>query len=115
MRVLLGYGELAVMRDAGWARTNGVRFVNEDAKAALVVLGTVRWNLVRPDGSARPITTDEVARLDEDSVDWLYEALEPAIRRRPLPNVTSGRSPDGSPASPSPIPTTPTATASTTT
>lgn len=98
VRERLGYGELATFRAAGWARSSGAFFVNEDAKAALIVLGTVRWSLVLPNGKPRPITTAEVELLDEPTIDWLYKALEPAIRQEPLPNGSGDPSPDGSPA-----------------
>lgn len=99
VRFRLGYGELATMRNAGWVRSAGAVFSAEDSKIALLALGVVRWNLVLPDGSPREVSQDEIERLDEDTVDWLWEALQPAIARRPLPNAFGAPLPAGSQAS----------------
>jgi hypothetical protein len=99
VRTKLGYGELAIFRQAGWLRSRGQVFSTEDAKASLLALGVTSWNLVRPDGSARPISTAEVERLDEDTVEWLYAELQPAITRNPLPNPSGAHSPGGRRAS----------------
>lgn len=99
VRIKLGYGELAIFRQAGWVRSGGAIFSNEDAKASLIALGVVRWNLVRPDGAARPVTTDEIERLDEATVEWLFDALQSAIRQESLPNPSGARSPGGRRAS----------------
>ena len=95
VRTRLGYGELALFRQAGYLRSKGVVFSNEDAKAALLALGVRNWNLVRPDGSARPVSSQEIALLDEDTVEWLFTELQPAIARKPLPNGSGAPSPDG--------------------
>ncbi len=96
VRERLGYGELAAMRAAGWERSAGAVFSNEDAKIALLTLGVVRWNLVLPDGKPREVSQAEIELLDEDSVDFLWDALQPAIARKPLPNVSGAHSPSGS-------------------
>lgn len=99
VRLKLGYGELAIFRQAGWVRSKGAVFSNEDAKATVLALGVKRWNLVLPDGSGRNVTTQEIERLDEETVEWLYTALLPAIARVPLPNASGAPSPDGGPGS----------------
>lgn len=95
VRIKLGYGELAIFRQAGYLRSQGIVFSNEDAKASLLGLGVVRWNLATPDGSARPVSSDEIERLDEDTVEWLFRELQPAISRTVLPNPSGVRSPGG--------------------
>lgn len=95
VRVKLGYGELAIFRQAGWIRSKGQVFSNEDAKAALLALGVRSWNLINPDGSSRKVSSEEIERLDEDTVDWLFSELQPAIKRDPLPNQSGAPSPGG--------------------
>lgn len=95
IRVKLGYGELAIVRDALWRRSKGQYPSTEDSKMALLALGVTRWNLVLPDGSARPVSTEEIARLDENTIEWLHAELLPAIKREPLPNGSADRSPGG--------------------
>jgi hypothetical protein len=91
----------------------------EAAHQVMVLLGVRSWTLVRPDGSARPINPEEVARLDELTiigrsgpdpgqplakglVDYLDEAMEP---EDPLPNPSGAPSPDGPSESASPTQT----------
>src|SRR5262245_19218144 len=69
VRVRLGYGELAIFRQAGWVRSKGEVFSHEDAKAALLTLGVRGWNLALPDGTARPVDTKQISLLDEDAVE----------------------------------------------
>jgi hypothetical protein len=95
VRVKLGYGELAIIRDALWRRSKGAYPSAEDSNVALITLGVVRWNLTLPDGSARKVTQEEVERLDEDSIDWLKNELLPAVKRDPLPNPSADRSRGG--------------------
>lgn len=106
VRVRLGYGEIATMRAAGWTRSRGAVFSPEDSKVALIVLGVRRWNLVLPDGSERPLSQAQVELLDEETVDWLFRELSPAVARDPLPNPSADRSPAGRSESAGPTRTT---------
>ena len=99
VREAFGYGEKAIYRQAGWLRSKGQVFSEEDAKIAILSLGVKRWNLVRPDGSARPVTSDEISLLDEATLEWLYAELRPALATNPLPNASGARSSDGPSAS----------------
>lgn len=112
---MLGFGERGIFRNAGWQRSGGQFFSNEDAKAALIQLGTVRWTLTLPGGAARPINEASVALLDEGTVNKLWVALEPAIRDAPLPNESGAPSQGGTQESASSTPTTPVQSSSTTT
>lgn len=107
-----GFGAKGKIRQA--ARSLG----QEAAYQVGVKLGVKSWTLVKPDGAARPITTDEIAALDERAfTGWEHPdgtvqegfmhvvdaLLEP---EDPLPNVSGAPSPDGRQASASPTPTT---------
>jgi hypothetical protein len=95
--VRFGYGEKAKIRQVG--RMGGI----EQLKLMAVLLGVKRWNLVLPNGSARPIDAEQIARLDEDTIDALFDtggALDDAFAvRADLPKASSGPSPSGSPGS----------------
>lgn len=99
VRERLAYAELAIFREAGWRRSGGATFSNEDAKMALLTLGVKAWTLTLPDGSPRPVDADQVGLLDEATVDLLWTALAPAVRADPLPKGSAGRSPAGTRAS----------------
>ena len=104
------------------ARTLGT----EAGYQVAIVLGVKSWTLVRPDGSARPITGEEIAALDEMTVvgregpggeivqEGLMHALAPLLDPEdPLPNGSAAPSPAGQSESGSPartIPPPPTST-----
>ncbi len=112
--VRFGFGALGRIRQA--SRTMGP----EAGYQTAIVLGVKRWTFVLPDGSARPITYEQVALLDEATVTgtegevpgsvlqaglmtYLSDAIEP---EDPLPNGSGAPSPDGRSESASPVPTT---------
>lgn len=105
---LFGYGERGRIRQAG--RMGGT----EAFKIAAIALGVKRWNLVLPDGSARPIDPVQIALLDEGTVDALVRELDDAFADDPLPNASGAPSADGPSASASPTPPTPAPTSTTT-
>jgi hypothetical protein len=111
IRVHLGYGEISKFRQA--ARLGGI----EQGKLMLILLGVTRWNLVLPNGSARPVDAVQVSRLDEAIVDVLCsdEHLGASFGEETLPNGSGDPSPDGSPASDIPTLTTPEPLSSTST
>lgn len=117
-----GYGERGRIRQT--ARTAGV----EAGYQLAILLGTKSWTLVLPDGSARPITSAQIALLDEATIagvedklgmlvqDGLMQALAPALDPDdPLPNAPGAPSPDGRSESASPTQTTETPPSSTST
>lgn len=65
---MFGYGERAEIRQA--TRLGGV----EAGYMKAILLGVKRWNLVLPDGSARPIDATQIAQLDEATVERLMGA-----------------------------------------
>lgn len=102
--VRLGYGAKGAVREA--TRRGGI-----EAGHLVLILRAVRsWNLVVPDGSARPLDGQQVELLDDQTVQWLLEELDQAWEDDALPNASSAPSPDGSPGSAGPIQTTPTTT-----
>lgn len=120
-----GFGEKGRIRQAG--RTLGI----EASYQVMILLGTKSWTLVLPDGSARPIDSDQVSRLDEiivlgeeDDLGELrtpgfMQALLPAMQagepEAPLPNASGAPSSDGRSGSASPTQTTTTSPNSTST
>jgi hypothetical protein len=106
---LFSYGDRAVIWQAG--RLGGV-----EAGIQMSILKGVRsWTLALPDGKPRPITAEQIARLDEGTVNALTKsgALNDAFRLDPLPKGPGARSLNGSRASAGSIPTIPTPTSST--
>ena len=119
----LSFAEKGRVRQAG-------RIAGQEAAMQVAILIAVRsWTLVLPDGSARPITAEEIARLDELTVsgyehpvtgDVVQEGLLHAIDRLldpedPLPNGSGAPSPDGPQESATPTQTTPAPPSSTST
>lgn len=107
-----GYGELAEIYQA--TRALG----KERGYLVAILLGVKRWNLVLPDGTARPIDALQVARLRKADIDRFLadDVLGDAFEEDDeLPNPSGDPSPDGSPASSSPTPTTPEPPSSTST
>ena len=107
--VLFGYGERAAIRQAG--RQGGP----EAFKVEMLVRGIRRWNLVLPDGSARPLDRVQLEMLDEGTVDRLVELLDGAFAEDPLPNESGVPSPDGVSERDTPTQTTPPPESSTST
>lgn len=109
--VRFGYGERGRIRQV--TRVSGV----EAGYQVAILLGVKRWNLVLPDGSARDVDAEQIARLDETTVNRLLddELLGAAFEDEPLPKGPGDPSPSGSPESDSPTPTTPAPTSSTST
>lgn len=109
--VLFGYGERGQIRQA--TRRAGL----EAGYQLAILLGVKRWNLVLPDGSAREVDAEQVARLDEATVDRLLsdELLGVAFEESELPLASAAPSPDGSQGSGTQTPTTPTTSPSTST
>lgn len=87
---LFGYGDRGAIRQAG--RLGGP----EAFKLMAILRGVKAWNLVLPDGKARPIDVAQLERLDEGTVDWLIRELDPAFDEDPLPKRRSDRSRSGS-------------------
>lgn len=115
---LFGYGERARIRQAG--RLGGI----EQSYLMAILLGVKRWNLVMPDGSAREIDSEQVARLDETTVlrllglnagDGGDQMLGDAFAEDELPLASAAPSPSGSQESGTPTPTTQTPPSSTST
>lgn len=104
---LFSYAERGLIRQAG--RLGG----GEAFNLSSIARGTKAWTLVLPDGSPRPITTQEVNRLDERTVNILIEALDDAFAEDPLPNESGAPSPSGSQESATSTQTSPTPTSST--
>lgn len=99
----LGFGEKGRVRQAG-------RLAGHDAALQVAILIAVKsWTLVLPDGSARAITAEEIARLDELTVsgyehpvtgdvvqEGLLHAVSPLLDPEdPLPNGSGAPSPAG--------------------
>jgi hypothetical protein len=108
----------------GRIRHAGRQFGVEAGFQVAILLGVKSWTLVRPDGSARPITAEEVARLDEATVTGidalgvagLMQGLGPLMEPDdPLPNPSGAPSSAGRSESASPTQTTPTPATSTST
>lgn len=98
---LLGYGDRGTIRQA--SRLGGI----EAGFQMLILLGVRSWTLTLPDGKERPITAEEVALLDEGTVDFLVGELGDALDEKPIPKASGGRSPSGRRAKRSSIPTIP--------
>lgn len=105
---LFSYAERGLIRQAG--RLGGV----EAFYLTTIARGVKSWTFVLPDGSPRPVTIEEVNRLDEGTVDVLIAALDDAFAEDPLPNESGAPSPSGSPGSATSTQTTPTPISSTT-
>jgi hypothetical protein len=101
----LGYGIKGAVREA--TRRQGL----EAGQLVLVLRGVRSWNLVLDDGTPRPLDATEVQLLDDATVQWLLDALDPAWEANPpLPNAPSAPSPAGSSESAGPTPTSPSPT-----
>lgn len=126
VRVLaqLGYGDRA--RIAVATRSGGV----EAGYMMTVLVGVKEWNLVLPDGSPRPITLEQIGRLDAVTLlgrttgrgkaeQVVYRGilicLDPAWADDPLPNGSGAPSADGSSGRDTPTQTTSEPPSSTTT
>lgn len=111
LRVQFGYGEIGRIRQAGR------QFGPEALFQAAILVGVVRWNLVKADGSVREVSAAEVALLSEPVVDRLVsdEGLGGSYGEEALPNPSGAPSPSGSQASASPTQTTPEPPSSTST
>jgi hypothetical protein len=98
----LGYGAKGDITTAGWLAGKGIVFDGMAARRKFIELGVVSWNLLGPD--ARPVTPSalSIARLDEETIDTLADAMDGALNREPLPNVSGAPSAASSPASASP-------------
>lgn len=86
---LLGYGDRGSIRQA--TRLAGI----EAGFQMLILLGVSSWTLTLPDGKERPVTAEEIALLDEGTVDFLVRELGPALDEKPIPKVSGGPSPNG--------------------
>lgn len=113
-----GYGERGRIRQA--TRSGGI----EAGYQLAILLGVKRWNLVLPDGSARPVDVEQVARLDEPTVGRILglgiaegedEMLGEAFGDDDLPLASAAPLLNGSQESGTPTPTTPTASTPTST
>lgn len=100
----IGYGIKGSVREA--TRRGGV----ESGHLILILHAVQSWNLVLEDGEKRPLDVQEVGLLDDLTVQWLLDDLDPAWEDEPLPNASSAPSPDGSRGSAGPTQTTPTET-----
>ncbi len=104
-----GYGIKGAIREA--TRRQGI----EAGQLVTILRGVRSWSLVLDDGTPRPLDATEVQLLDDATVQWLLDSLDPAWEDDPpLPNGSSAPSPSGSsesaghtPTSPSPTDTSP--------
>lgn len=101
IRVRFGWGERQQIEEAGSPSAINL---------AGLVAGVKRWNLVLPDGSARPLDRVQLILLDDATVNRLVEELSGAMEDEPLPLASAEPSPDGSSATATPTPTPPSST-----
>lgn len=89
-----GYGAKGVMRET--ARRQGTEAYNQK----VIELGVKAWTFVLPDGKPRPVDADQIARLDEPTVELLLgdDILGAAFLADddPLPNGSGAPSDSGS-------------------
>lgn len=106
-RLELGAGEEERAGAYGWSVTGWAYFDSAAARAKLIEIGVVRWNLLGPDGEEMPVNARSAALLDEATLDRITAKLdEVTAKPEPLPKARAARSAAGTPASASPSRTT---------
>lgn len=107
-----GYGAKGVMRET--ARRHGAEAYNQK----VLELGIRAWTFILPDGKPRPVDAEQIARLDEPTVEVLLGdgvvGLAFLADDDPLPNGSSAPSDSGSRGSATTTLTSPAPEASTT-
>ena len=99
-RLELGAGEEERAGTYGWSVTGWQYYDSAAARAKLIEIGVVRWNLLGPDGEAMPVTARSAALLDDATLKAISERLdEVTARGDPLPNESGAPSEDSSPGS----------------
>lgn len=99
-RLELGAGEEERAGAYGWAATGYEYFDSAAARAKLIEIGVVRWNLLGPDGEPMPVNARSAALLDESTQTLIAAKLdEVTTRAAPLPNGSGARSRNGTRAS----------------
>lgn len=102
-RLELGAGEEERAGTYGWSSTGWAYFDSAAARAKLVEIGVVRWNLLGPDGEPMPVTARSATLLDEATLDLITKKLDEVTgrdepdekgkpKRKPPPNASGARS-----------------------
>jgi hypothetical protein len=99
-RLELGAGEEERAGTYGWSVTGWQYFDSAAARAKLVEIGVVRWNLLGPDGEPMPVTVRSAALLDDETLGLITAKLdEVTARGDPLPNGSGAPSVASTPVS----------------
>lgn len=93
-RLELGAGEEERAGTYGWSVTGWTYFDSAAARAKLVEIGVVRWNLLGPEGEEMAVNAHNAALLDESTLDLITKKLDEVTeaKERVLPKASVGPS-----------------------